>query len=170
MLLKGSDCVVYGAINEKGEKYYTFLNKVFDAIGNKQKEYNWLITDCECYPQNQKIKELLNNEYCWLSGEELTEVVNHEDFQWIWAVLSGFDKSIELSEILKYDLPYADGYTGFWNKPLTLQHPVSKIEIVAWDSSLTLTLSEDKELVSSFMRCFPYSQNLEDYINKTSCI
>ena len=45
--------MVYGAINEKGEKYYTYLKKVFDAIDNKQKEYNWLITDCECYPNNQ---------------------------------------------------------------------------------------------------------------------
>ena len=83
---------------------------------------------------------------------------------------SYFDKSVELADVLKYDLPYADGYTGFWNKPLTLQHPLSKIEIVPWDSSLTLILSENKELVSSFMRSFPYSQNLEDYIDKTSCI
>ena len=82
-----------------------------------------------------------------LSGKELTEMVNQEDFQWIWAVLSGFDKGIELSEVLKYDLPYADGYTGFWNYPLTLQHPLSKIEIVPWDSSLTLILSEDSMII-----------------------
>ncbi len=163
---KGSDCVVYGAINEKGEKYYTYLKKVFDAIGNRQKEYNWLITDCECYPNNKKFKELLNKEYCWLSGEELTEMVNQEDFTWIWAVLSGFDKSIELSDVLKYDLPYANGYAGFWEKPLTLQHPLSKIEIVPWDSSLTLVLSEEKEIVDSFMESFPYSERLEDYIDK----
>ncbi len=164
--LKGSDYMVYGAINEKGEKYYTDLKKVFDAINDKQKEYNWLITDCVCYPNNQEIQELLNKEYCWLSGEELTKIVNHEDFQWIWAVLSGFDKSVELSEVLKYDLPYADGYTGFWKKPLALQHPLSKIEIVPWDGSLTLVLSEEKEIVDSFMESFPYSERLEDYIDK----
>ena len=44
--------MVYGAINEKGERYYTDLNKVFDFINNKQVEYNWLITDCDCYPYN----------------------------------------------------------------------------------------------------------------------
>ena len=76
-VLKGSDYVVYGAINEKGEKYYTYLKKVFDAIDNKQKEYNWLITDCVCYPNNQKIEKLLNKEYCWLSGEELTEMATY---------------------------------------------------------------------------------------------
>lgn len=163
---KGSDNVVYGAINEKGEKYYTYLKKVFDAIDNKQKEYNWLITDCVCYPNDPEIKELLSKKYCWLSGEKLTEIVNQEEFQWIWAVLSGFDKSVKLSDILKYDLPYADGYSGFWKKPLTLQHPLSKIEIVPWDSSLTLFFSDVEELVTSFMSGFRYSQNLEDYIEK----
>ena len=158
--------MVCGAISRDDEKYYTYLKKVFDAIGNKQREYNWLITDCECYPDNKEIRELLNEEYCWVSGEKLTEMVNQEDFQWIWAVLSGFDKSIELSQILKYDLPYAEGYTGFWNKPITLQHPLSKIEIVPWDSSLTLILSEDETIINSFMNSFPHSENLEDYIDK----
>lgn len=32
--------MVYGAINKKEEKYYTYLKKVFDAIDNKQKDYN----------------------------------------------------------------------------------------------------------------------------------
>ena len=158
--------MVYGAINEKGEKQYTYLKKIFDAIDNKQKDYNWLITDCECYPNNQGIKELLNREYCWISGEDLTEMINQEDFQWIWAVLSGFDKSIELSEVLKYDLPYANGYSGFWNKPLTLQHPLSGIEIVPWDSSLTLILSKNSKVVDAFMKSFPHSQILEDYIDE----
>ena len=156
--------MVYGAFNRSGEKYYTYLKKVFNAIDNKQKDYNWLITNCECYPNNQQIKELLNKEYSWVSGEKLTEIVNQEDFQWIWAVLSGFDKNIELSEILKYDLPYADGYKGFWEKTLTLQHPLAKVEIVPWDGSMTLVLSENKEIVNSFMSYFPYSERLEDYI------
>lgn len=38
-------------------------------------------------------------EYCWFTGEELTELVNNERIQWIWAVLSGFDKNIEFSEV-----------------------------------------------------------------------
>ncbi len=157
--------MIYGAINEKDMNHYICLKKVFGAIDNKQKEYNWLITDCEYCTGNHRIdEELLNREYCFISGEELTEIVNKEDIPWIWAVLSGFDKSIGLSDILKYDLPYANGYTGFWNKPLTLQNPLSKIEIVPWDGLLILFLSQDKELVNSFMRCFSYSENLEDYL------
>ena len=46
--------MVYGAINAKGEKYYTYMKKLFDAIGNRQTEFNWLITDYICYPDNPK--------------------------------------------------------------------------------------------------------------------
>ncbi len=162
--------MVYGAINEKGEKYYTYLKKVFDSIWNKQKDYNWLITNCECYPDNHNFKELLNKEYIWISGEELTQIVNQEDFQWVWAVLSCFDKSIQLSEVLKYQLPYADENKELWANPLTLQHPLAKLEIVCFDSTSTLILSEEKQIIDSFRKAFPYSENLEDYIDKTSCI
>ena len=48
--------MVYGAINEKGERWYTQMGRVFDAIQNKQTEYNWLITDVECVPR--KIEQL----------------------------------------------------------------------------------------------------------------
>ncbi len=36
-----------GAILERGEKYYTYMGKIFDTIKDVQKQYNWLITDCE---------------------------------------------------------------------------------------------------------------------------
>ncbi len=157
--------MVYGAINEKGEKYYTNLKKVFDAINNKQKDYNWLITDCVCYCNNPKTEEMLRKEYCWISGEELTNLVIKEEFQWIWAVLSAFDKSVDFSEVLKHELPYADGYRGFWEKPLTMQHPLSKIEIAPWDSTLTLIFSDDKEIIDRFRSFYPKSQDLEEYID-----
>lgn len=73
--------MAYGAILEEGEKYYTYLCKMFDAIGNRQNEYNWLITNCECYPATQEFSEMLDEDYCWLSGDKLTSIVNAEDFQ-----------------------------------------------------------------------------------------
>ena len=152
--------MVYGAILEKGEKYYTHLGKVFGAIGNRQNEYNWLITDCECYPATEKFSELFDRDYCWLSGDELTSIVNTEDFQWVWAVLSGFNKNIPLNKVLESPLPYADGYTGFWKNPVSIQHPLASIEIVALDSSLTLVISNQKGFVHSYMKAFPLSEDL----------
>ena len=155
--------MIYGAIIEKREPYYTNLGKVFDAIGDTQTQYNWLITDCVCYPQAPDIDALLSQRYCWLSGHELTSIVNQEDFQWIWAVLSGFRRDIPLEEILKHPLPYADGYEGFWKNPLSIQHPLAEVEIVPWDSSLTLIYSKHKDIVDSFRKYFPLSEDMASY-------
>ena len=159
--------MVYGAINRKGEKYYTYLKKLFDAINNKQLEYNWLITDCTCYPENPKIDAMLRKDYCWLTGEELTDLVAQEDFQWVWGILSAFDKSVELSDILKHNLPYAEDYEGFWSKPVSMQHPLAKIEIVPWDSSMTMIFSDDKGIIDSFRAAYPYSEDFEEYIERS---
>ena len=95
-----------------------------------------------------------------MSGEELTALVEREDFQWIWGVLSGFPKGIPEEQVRQYPLPYADGHPGFWHNPLSLQHPLAEIEIVPWDSSLTLLLSRKKEIVEDFRAFFPLSEDL----------
>lgn len=157
---------VYGAVVRKGEAYYTCLKKLFDAIGNRQREYNWLITDCVCYPQDPGTDAMLNQAYCWLAGDELTALVEAEDFQWIWAVLSGFDKSEKLSDILKFDLPQAEDYNGFWNRPVSMQHPLARIEIVPWDSTMTMIFSDDKSIIDHFRAAYPKSEDFEDYLNR----
>ncbi len=156
--------MVYGVINKKGESWYTQMGKVFDAIDNKQKEYNWLITDIDGGAP-EKIWEYCNDgeDFCWLTGEQLSEIVREQDVQWVWAVLSGFDKNISLSEILAHPHPYADGYRGFWENPLSIQHPLASVEIVAWDSSLTLCFSRNEELVRDFLNFFPLSEDLAIY-------
>lgn len=151
--------MIYGAILEKGEKYYTYLNKILNGTNNIQKNYNWLISDCTCYIPPSETEKLLSKEYCFISGERLTEIAK-ENFQFVWAVFSGFDKNISEEEILKYELPYADGYAGFWENPLSIQHPLADIEIVAWDSALTLVLSRDKEIINRFRKAFPLSEDL----------
>lgn len=148
------------AILEKGESYFTYMGPIFQGIRNEQIKYNWLITNCECYPRNKKISDMFLKKYCWLSGEQLTEIIYEEEFQFIWGVFSGFSKDINLDEVLKYDLPYADGHGGFWQNSINIQHPLADIEIVAWDSSLTLFISRVDELVDNFRQRFPLSEDL----------
>lgn len=152
-----------GVILKKGEQYYTDLSKLFTAINDVQKEYNWLVTDCVCYPQTKQFDELLSGEYCWLSGKELTRMVEIENFQWIWAVLSGFEKNILLEEVLKFPLPFAEEYTGFWEKPISIQHPLASIEIVPCDSTFTLIISNEIKIISDFKKAFPLSEDLAFY-------
>ena len=70
--------MVYGAIDEKDEKGYTKIGKVFEAINNKQVRYNWLITDIYYVPR--KIEEYCSDKgYCWLTGEKLSQIVREDD-------------------------------------------------------------------------------------------
>lgn len=152
-----------GAISSKDEQYHTYLKKLFIAIDNRQLQYNWLITDHECYPKNNEFANLLSAEYVWITGEELTKMIQKEDFQWIWAVLSGFKKDIQLEDILKYELPYAKENYDFWKSPVRIHHPLAEIEIIADDSTSTIVISQDDEIVNSFIRFFPLSEDYERY-------
>ena len=67
--------MVYGAILEKGESWYTYMGKIFRAIGDAQKNYNWLISDADCFPMTPEFSELLARESCWLTGEALTAML-----------------------------------------------------------------------------------------------
>lgn len=148
------------AILDKGERYFTHMSEIFQAIGNEQLKYNWLITDCECNLYDEELYELFSKEYIWISGEQLTEIINKNDFQFIWGVFSGFSKEVNLEEVLKYDLPFADGYKGFWVDNVGIQHPLADIEIVAWDSSLTMFISKNDDLVNKYKCYFPLSEDL----------
>ncbi len=75
-------------------------------------------------------------------------------------MFSGFSKEITLEEVLKYNLPFADGNIGYWIDDVVLQHPLADIEIVAWDSSLTLFISKKDSLVQKFRQHFPLSEDL----------
>lgn len=152
-----------GVILYKEDTYYTYLKSIFEAINNRQKEYNWLISDCVCYPANINYERLMNRDYTWISGEDLTNMINDENFQIIWGVFSGFKKNIKFNDVMEYSLPYANGYSGFWKDEVSIQHPLSDIEMVAWDSSLTLFISKDESLVNKVMSNFAKAEDLGEY-------
>ncbi len=162
--------MIYGAIDEHSKHHYTYLKDVFSAINHIQMDYNWLITDTDIIARSEELNALNTwpaavpaPEYYFLSGEALTKIVTQDDSQWIWGVLSGFDKRIPIEDILQYPLPKADGYGGFWKNPLSIQHALASIEIVPWDSSLVLIFSKSKEIVDSFRMAFSKSQDLQEY-------
>lgn len=152
-----------GVIIDKGKKYFTYLKELFVSIGNIQKEYNWLITGHECYPPNLDYDKKLSGEYCWITGDELTNMAENEDFQWIWGVFSAFPKNISQQEVLKSKLPYADGNTGLWQNPVSIQHPLAEIEIVAWDSSMSVVISKNDDIIEKLKESRPWAEDLEKY-------
>ena len=78
------------------------IKDICNIIGDVD-NYNWLITNIECYPSDEEIVKILNNEYCWIEGRSLLDLLAKEEFQWIWGVFSAFPKEIRLEEVLKYD-------------------------------------------------------------------
>ena len=134
-----------GVILRKGERAYSYFSGVLSAIFPAVVERNWLITGYENYP------------------EALEPYGGQQDYPWYWGVLSGFKKEVPLRQVISYGLPYADGYTGFWKNPISIQHPMADIEIVAWDSALTLLISRDEAIAQAFRNAYPRSEDLETY-------
>ena len=160
--------MVCGVIIRKGEKYYSYLRKLFSAMGDMQLNYKWLLSNYECYPVDASIQKLLKAGYCILGGDQLTELVNTEDFQWIWGTFSAFDPSVDNAEILQYPLPENDMCEDLWKAPLIMQHPLSKIEIVAFDSSSTLIFTRDFSLLETLREVYPQAEDLETLNNDNS--
>lgn len=151
-----------GAILIKEIFFYTYMDKVFTSMEDEQMHYNWLITNYECndYPDS---KIPFNQDYVWISGEELTEIVTSNKIQFIWGVFSGFKKDVLLSDVLKYSLPYADGNPNFWTKDFNIQHPLAEVEIVPWDSTLVLLISKRDCITETFMKNLPLAEDLMAY-------
>ncbi len=112
--------ILKGAILQKQNMYYTFMDKIFTGLNNIELEYNWLIPDYEC---NDYPHELIpfNKEYVWISGEELNRIVYENKIQFIWGVFSAFEKDIKIEDALNYPLPYADGNSSFGVMILTFR-------------------------------------------------
>lgn len=154
-----------GVILHKGEGYYTYLYPIFEAMKNKQKDYNWLITECaEWYDIFAKYNCKRCDEYIWISGEELTKLVReNEHMQMIWGVLSGFDLKYSLDEVIQYPLPYADMNRRLWENPVAVQNPLASVEIVAFDSSCTVIKSIDTQLLDDIKQKYGSLDDLERY-------
>ena len=138
------------------------IEKVFNCI-KELKNYNWLITDMECYTDDKNLLNVIDNKYCWVQGKDLLKLLKIESSQWVWGVFSAFSKNIELNDVLKYEYPYADGYKGFWKNPLTIQHPLATLEFVIWDGNFILVISEDHKIISDIMKKNNNARDLELY-------
>ncbi|MCT4566571.1 MAG: hypothetical protein N4A68_19935, partial [Maledivibacter sp.] len=127
---------------------FTDMRVIFHALDGIQKNYNWLITDIEYYPEVEEIKE-----GTFISGDELTKLVNQEDIQFIWAVFTGFEKDIKLDINNLEVVPYIKDHYDFWAN-VSIQHPQAMLEIDCCDSSYVTLLSKDELASQKFGKYF----------------
>jgi len=83
--------------------WYTDIKLIFHALEGRQREFNWLISKHETY------SDIFNEEIILLSGDELTDIVTHNKIQFIWGILSAFDKSIDIDITNLFVIPTIDG-------------------------------------------------------------
>lgn len=78
-------------------------------------------------------------------------------------VLSAFPKEISKEKIMEYELPKADGYIRIWQNPVLIQHPLAEIEVIAWDSLMTIFISKNDDIANLLWSKNPYAKDLEKY-------
>ena len=147
--------------------YYTDLRLVFRAIGDRQRDFNWLITDLKYgwleVHGDADPPPFTDSGPHWRTGEELTRLVAEHEMQFVWGVLSGFPLGVALNLDRLEVEPYADGNPGFWVDEPRIQHPLAEVEIVCWDSTSTLLLCRDQFIGESFRQYFPEAVDLAEY-------
>ena len=141
-------------------KHYTFLKKILFDLHLNDQDYWWLISDIGAYPRQTENQALLNNNnYLLLRTNELMDILEAEDFQWIWAVFSVIPCHYLKEDILKFDLPYVENFEkGRYNPAIDepkLQHPYAEFELYAVDSSYMFVISDNEELLLKFKKNYP---------------
>lgn len=147
-------------ISTKDFKCYTKLKRIIFDLELADKEYWWLISEIEAYPEKEKYQELIYNEdYLLIKTSDLMKMLEDDDFQWVWAVFSVIPFTYTKDEILNHKLPHLqyieDGeYNPYIDIP-KLQHPLAEFELYAEDSSSMFLISDNEERLSLFKKSYP---------------
>lgn len=54
-------------------------------------------------------------------------------------------------------------FSGFWRNPITIQHPLAEVEIIAWDRTCTLFISKNDAIIDEISAIYPCGQSLEEH-------
>ena len=140
--------------------YYTYLDDVFQGLGNGVNEFNWLIADYECNYYPNDIFQQNRHNYIWLSSEELSDLILGNEIQFIWGVFLAFPKNITKEEVLMYSLP--SSHLEVLENKISFQNPLSELEIMSCDSSELYIISKNDSFINNFLLKFPEGKELCD--------
>lgn len=121
---------------KKDGRKYTYMLDIINSLGGNNLNCNWLITDIEAYPMDKDINSIIYDQnYVILSNNELINMLEKENFQWIWAIFSMIPKKYSKKDILKYKLPSIKNISLNGDNSLNIQHKLASLEIDCIDSS-----------------------------------
>lgn len=138
------------------------LNLYLMALEGIQREFNWLITahECFCWPSGE---DIFNEESVLLSGDEFTDIVTQNNIQFIWGILSAFDKSTHIDIKNLEVIPTFDGEWKYGREDAHTQHPLAIAEIVCVDSSYTIFISKNEDLSNRIIKHYSDAQDLNQW-------
>jgi|GEM_PF-1457154 len=153
---------MHGLIIENAETLnLMYLKEVFAVIGDNVEKYNWMMSNYEIH--SRSADSFRSAEYTWFNDENSITKACNENPYFYWGVATAYCKQILLDDVLKYELPYADCNRGFWSPDISMQNPLSDIEIVFWHGNLLLVFSKQKSIIEKFVKKYPQSLELVQY-------
>ena len=138
---------------ERDGQYHTSLKRVFDALEGRQIGFDFLLLGVEAYPLEHEEFEAVNQTPRWISGAELTRVVETEDFQWVWGALLAYPEGCGRAEVLEQVralCPPGPPDEESWGVRRKFEKTGAIFLILAADSSLTELVSADRGLIDLF--------------------
>lgn len=145
-------------------EFHTDMGEIIKPIKEELKSLNWILTNQEYtildYDMNGLVDKLDHEaEIIHFDGQELLDILETRQIQFIWGVFCGTKKKIEKLDPEK--VPYADMNSDIWTKPNEFLLPESEIEIICFDSSCTLIKFKDVELEKRWKTKFTDAKKLK---------
>ena len=144
---------VWSAHLERDGQYHTSLKRVFAALEGRQIGFDFLLLGVEAYPLEHGEFEAVNQTPRWISGAELTRMVETEDFQWVWGALLAYPAGggrAEVLERVRALCPPGPHDEESWSARRQFEKTGAAFLILASDSSLTELVSADRGLIDLF--------------------
>lgn len=162
--------LVLNEISETGTVTYPagILNHIEDEV----KSLNWRITNAVCLSDGTGYEFPFNDCVdCIMDGTQLLQLLNaHPDIQWVWGVLSGFPKTVDLQQIHKRPVFDQQAEQPYLQHYIHHTEPEAVLELVAFDSTETYILADSDELISRLVKEYPASEDLVKYVITDKCI
>lgn len=159
-----------GLILNEDSEYVTYMPPIFEAIGyDVIAKYNWRLSYVECFGSFDATFPYENILDTWVKGVELVKQVrNNPKAQWVWGLLQGFSADIPYEKIKDHDINELDDDTRIWEYPVFMRDSLAEIEIEAFDSTMSIVVAKDIEIIKKLKASFSNAEVLSEY-NKNLC-
>ena len=130
--------------------FHTHLDVILEPIRADIYSYTWILSDLEI----NHLKDLPvdhESEYFILPPNEFERMLG-KYVQIIWGVIIAVPIGLQI-KIDENKIPYSEGNELVWQND-NIQYPDGKIEIICFDSTLTIVKFGDKFLSDKFKSCF----------------